>query len=192
MPLADLEFKGNTAYELRIGLVHENGTVKSFSYLYNFLNDKPIIEFGNRTELSKQGWSITSFSSEETSGEGATDGRAVNLIDGDLNSYWHSKWTGTAAIYPHQVVIDMGSLKSVEGVSMVQRNSLSRSVKDFEILYSNDGQSYVSAGNYILVNSGSVQYFKFSTKVSMRHLKIVAKSAHDGDKFAALAEIGAF
>ena len=192
MPLADLEFKGNTAYELRIGLVHENGTVKSFSYLFNFLNDKPILEFGNRTELSKQGWSITSFSSEETSGEGATDGRATNLIDGDLNSYWHSKWTGTAASYPHQIVIDMGGLKSVEGVSIVQRNSLSRSVKDFEILHSIDGQSFVSAGNYILVNSGSIQYFKFPNKLSIRHLKIVAKSAHDGDKFAALAEIGAF
>ncbi len=192
MPLADLEFKGNTKYELRIGLVHENGTVKSSSFLYEFLNGKPVLEFGSRVELNKQGWSINSFSSEETSGEGLTDGRALKLIDGDLNSYWHSKWTGTAASYPHQVSVDMGGIKLVEGISIAQRISLSRSVKDLEISYSVDGQNFTSAGNYVLANSNSIQYFKFATKQNIRYFKIVPKSAHDGDKFAALAELGAF
>ncbi|KQC00158.1 discoidin domain-containing protein [Pedobacter sp. Hv1] len=192
IPLADLEFKGNTEYELRIGLVHENGTVKSFSYLYKFVNNIPVLEFGTRNELSKQGWSVSSFSSEETSGEGATDGRADKLIDGDLNSYWHSKWTGTAANYPHQVTIDMGSAKSIDGIALAQRNTLSRSVKDFEILVSTDGQNFSSAGNYVLANSSSVQYFNLPTKQTIRYFKIIAKSAHDGDKYAALAEIGVY
>jgi len=192
IPLADLEFKGNTEYELRLGLVHENGTIKSFSYLYQFVNNLPVLEFGTRNELSKQGWSISAFSSEETSGEGATDGRAVKLIDGDLNSYWHSKWTGTAASYPHYVTIDIGSSRSIAGISIAQRSSLSRSVKDFEILLSTDGQNFSSAGNYTLVNSASIQYFNLPAQQTIRYFKIVAKSAHDGDKFAALAEVGAY
>lgn len=192
MPLADLEFKDQTEYELRIGLVHENGTVRSFSYLYKFVNNLPVLAFGTRTELSKEGWSIHSFSSEETSGEGATDGRAAKLIDGDLNSYWHSRWTGTSAIYPHQVTIDMGASKLVEGIALAQRNTLSRSVKDFELLWSTDGSNFNSAGNYVLANSSSVQYFTLPTKQNIRYIRIVSKTAHDGDKFAALAEIGAY
>ncbi|TKC05716.1 discoidin domain-containing protein [Pedobacter polaris] len=190
--LSDLQYKGNTPYELRIGLVNENGTVSTFSYLYKFENDIPVLDFSTRTEINKQGWSISEVSSEETSGEGTINGKASKLIDNDLSTYWHSRWSGTAATYPHQITIDMGNVKLVEGISLSQRNTLSRSVKSFEYLTSSNGIDFVSAGNFELANSTSIQYFKLPNKQSLRYIKIIAKSAYDGSNFAALAEIGAF
>ncbi len=191
IPLSDLEFKGNTEYELRLKLVHENGTVTVFNYVYKFVNNVPVLDFSTPAELSKTGWSV-SASSEETSGEGKNNGRALQLIDGNPDTYWHSKWSTPAAAGPHQVTIDFGGLKSVLGVSLTQRNNLSRAVKDFELLYSTDGIKFSSAGNFVLLNNATTQYFKLPVKKSVRFIRIMAKSAYDGQKFTSLAEIGVF
>jgi hypothetical protein len=101
------------------------------------------------TELSKTGWSINSFSSEETSGEGAINGRAATLIDGSYSTYWHSRWTTSATSYPHQIVIDLGSSKSSNGLSLVQRSGLSRAIKNFQVLTSTDNINFTSVNNYV-------------------------------------------
>lgn len=143
-------------------------------------------------ELSKTGWTINSFSSEETSGEGATNGRAATLIDGSFSTYWHSRWTSTATSYPHQVVIDLGSSKTAKGLSLVQRNSLARAVKDFQVLTSTDNVTFTAVNNYTAQNATGAQYFAFGSSKTFRYLKVIANNAHDGLQFAALAEIGLY
>ncbi len=143
-------------------------------------------------ELSKSGWSINSFSSEETSGEGAVNGRAATLIDGSQSTYWHSRWTTTAANYPHQIVIDLGSNKTAKGLSLVQRNSLSRAVKNFQVLTSTDNVNFTAVNNYVAQNAAGVQYFDFGSTKTLRYLKVIANSAQDGLQFAALAELGLY
>ncbi|MGW7438571.1 discoidin domain-containing protein [Streptomyces sp. NPDC054849] len=54
-------------------------------------------------DLSRTGWTATA-SDEETSGE---NGRAANVLDGNADTLWHSKWTGTPAPLPHSITIDM-------------------------------------------------------------------------------------
>jgi hypothetical protein len=193
MPINDLAEKSdNIPYELKVKLVHENGTVVETIYSYSFQGGVPILNFSTRDELSKQGWTIASFSSEETSGEGAVNGRAATLIDGSAASYWHSKWTGSAASYPHEVVIDLGSIKTANGLSVTQRSGLNRAVKDAELFTSNDGVSFTSVSNYMFSNTNGAQYFNFSSAKSFRYIKLVTKSAWDGLQFAALAEIGLY
>ncbi|MDX6762274.1 galactose oxidase-like domain-containing protein [Streptomyces sp. F8] len=53
--------------------------------------------------LDRAGWTATA-SDEETTGE---NGRAANVLDGDANTIWHSKWTAPAAALPHTITIDM-------------------------------------------------------------------------------------
>ncbi|MGM9475742.1 M60 family metallopeptidase [Pedobacter sp. GSP4] len=143
-------------------------------------------------ELSKSGWSINSFSSEETSGEGAVNGRAATLIDGSQSTYWHSRWTSTATSYPHQIVIDLGANKSAKGLSLVQRSSLSRAVKNFQVLTSTDNVNFTAVNNYVAQNAAGVQYFAFGSTLTLRYLKVIANSAHDGLQFASLAELGLY
>ncbi len=193
MPIADLKEKADgMQYELKVKLVHENGSVTETIYNYMFSAGKPVLDFSTKTEISKQGWSMVSFSSEETSGEGTVNGRAVTLIDGNASTYWHSKWSSSAASYPHTLVIDMGSMKTVNGLSLTQRSGLSRSVKDFELQYSTDGTDFIPIGNYVAAKSNGVQYFSFGQASSFRYFKVITKSAWDGLQFASLAELGMY
>lgn len=144
------------------------------------------------TELSKTGWSINSFSSEETSGEGAINGRAATLIDGSHSTFWHSRWTTSATSYPHQIVIDLGSSKSANGLSLVQRSGLSRAIKNFQILTSTDNINFTSVNNYVAQNAAGVQYFAFGSTKTLRYLKVIMTSAQDGLQFASLAELGLY
>jgi len=144
------------------------------------------------TELSKSGWSINSVSSEEISGEGAVNGRAVTLIDGNENTFWHSRWTSSATSYPHQVVIDLGSSKSAKGLSLVQRSGLSRAIKNFQVLTSTDNVNFTAVNNYVAQNAAGVQYFAFGSAKTFRYLKVIATSAQDGLQFASLAELGLY
>lgn len=193
MPVADLvEKNDNIPYEFKVKLVHENGTIVETFYSYTFLGGLPVISFSTKDEMSKQGWSIASFSSEETGGEGLVNGRASALIDGNASTYWHSRWTGNSAVYPHEFVIDMGSVKVANGLSVLQRGGLSRAVKDAELFISNDGGSFTSVGTYLFSNVNGVQYFNFNAPKSFRYFKLVAKSAWDGLQFASLAELGLY
>ncbi|MFB7980546.1 discoidin domain-containing protein [Streptomyces vinaceus] len=54
-------------------------------------------------DLSRTGWTATA-GDEETTGE---NGRAANVLDGDANTLWHSRWSGTPAPLPHSITIDM-------------------------------------------------------------------------------------
>lgn len=194
MPIADLQYKAdNIPYELKVKLVQENGNVIESIYSYTFLNGVPVLNFSTRNEISKLGWSVASFSSEETSGGTAPSyGLAVNLIDGNATTYWHSRWTSAATDYPHQFVIDMGSTKTANGLSVTQRASLQRAIKNAELFTSTDGVSFTSAGNYVFANANGLQYFDFAAPKNFRYFKIVASSAWDGLQFASLAEIGMY
>jgi hypothetical protein len=179
-------------YELRVKLVHENGHVTQTSYNYLFNAGIPILDFSTKPEINKQGWKISSFSSEESSGEGTINGRANTLIDGNGSTYWHSKWTGSSTSYPHDFVVDMGVTNTVKGFTLIQRSGLSRAIKDFELLSSVDGVSFVSIKNFTAANTNGNQYFTFDTSRTFRYFKVVSKSAWDGQAFAAIAEVGMF
>ncbi|MES2653576.1 MAG: discoidin domain-containing protein [Bacteroidota bacterium] len=192
IPVAELEYKDNVEYQLRVKLVHTNGAVTSTSYSYSFVNSIPMLTFSTRSELSKNGWSVVTSSSEETSGEGATNGRAINVVDGSNATYWHTKWTGQATNYPHFFVVDIASLKNAGGFALSQRIGLSRSIKDFELLISTNGTDFTSLGNFIAKNSEGAQYFDFNSQKNFRYIKVISKSAWDGLQYAALAEIGLY
>lgn len=193
MPISDLQYKSdNIPYELKVKLVHQNGNVTETIYSYTFLSGKPVLNFTTRNEISKIGWSVVSFSSQETSGESAPNGPATKLIDGNTSTYWHSQWTSTGAIYPHQFVIDMGSSKTANGLSITQRSGLGRAIKNAELFTSTDGVNFTSAGTYTFANTNGTQYFDFAAPKTFRYFEIVANNAWDGLQFASLAEVGMY
>jgi hypothetical protein len=189
MPISDLKYKDGSPYELKVKLVHDNGNVTETIYNYEFVNGIPVIKFSSRDELSKTGWNVINVSSQETADE---DGKSANLIDGMINTYWHSQYSGTTATYPHSFTVDMAAAKQVKGISITQRNGLQRAVKDLEILYSTDGTSFVSAGSFVLANVNGAQYINLPSPQTIRYYKIIAKSSYDGQPFAALSEVGAY
>ncbi|GGK45980.1 MULTISPECIES: DUF3472 domain-containing protein [Flavobacteriaceae] len=144
------------------------------------------------TILDRSNWSVLSFSSQEDTGGEGTTGRAADVLDDDLNTYWHSCWNGCDAAPPHHIIIDMGQSNTVDGFSFSQRQTLSRAVKDIEIQISSDNTNWESLGDFVLQNIKSKQYIGFSEEKSFRYFKFIVKSAHDGSKNATMAEISTY
>ncbi len=95
--------------------------------------------------ISKTGWTAEA-SSEELNGEGASNGRAAQAIDGNVNTFWHSKWQNTELPFPHTLTIDMKSSVYVTRVDLAARQNASNGFRKFNIEGSDDGSSWTSLG----------------------------------------------
>ena len=85
-------------------------------------NKTYVANFQKDPKLDRAGWTVTA-SSEEASGEGAGNGVASCIVDGDPNTFWHSKWQGGEAGYPHWFMIDMKASKSFDAFEYVSRGT---------------------------------------------------------------------
>ena len=68
--------------------------------------------------LDRAKWKVAYVDSEETAQE---DGSAENLIDGDVDSIWHSVWSVAHKGQPHTVVFDLGETVSASAVRLTPR-----------------------------------------------------------------------
>jgi hypothetical protein len=54
--------------------------------------------------------------------------------DGDLSTIWHTEFVGASPGYPHELTIDLGAIRDVEGLLYVPRqDSPNGRIRDFEI-----------------------------------------------------------
>ncbi|WP_404954519.1 discoidin domain-containing protein [Streptomyces sp. 147326] len=89
--------------------------------------------------LDRTGWTATA-SDEETAGE---NGRAANVLDGNTNTLWHSKWSGTATPLPHTLTIDMRQTSVVSALVYHPRaDGPNGRIGEYGISLSTDGQSW--------------------------------------------------
>jgi YVTN family beta-propeller protein len=102
----------------------------------------------NGQPFSRAGWTVTA-DSEETSGE---DGRALRALDGSDSTFWHTRWTGdNLPGYPHHLIIDMTSPRTVGGFSILFRQDANAGrVKDWDLYGSNDGSNWNLLGSGML------------------------------------------
>ncbi|MFN7928225.1 MAG: discoidin domain-containing protein [Blastocatellia bacterium] len=94
----------------------------------------------NNAVLNRTGWTITT-DSQETQGE---DGRAVNAIDGNINTIWHTQWYTTTPTHPHWVVLDMKAGFALSALRYLPRQggAINGTIADYKIYVSNDGVTW--------------------------------------------------
>jgi len=67
----------------------------------------------------------------------------ANAGDGDLSTIGHTEFVGATPGYPHELVVDLGSPRNVEGLIYVPRQDMSNGrVKDFQVRISDDGKTW--------------------------------------------------
>ena len=119
-----------------------NGEVVSTitSVVDNTEGDKTYVaNFQRDPKLDRSGWTVTA-SSQEASGEGAGNGVASCIIDGNNSTFWHSQWSGSEPGYPHWFMIDMKEVKSFDEFEYVSRGNGT----------SDDGTNNGNILNYVL------------------------------------------
>ena len=121
--------------------------------------------------IAKDKWTIRTVSSEETSSENAA---AANAIDGNLNTIWHTQYSGTAATAPHSVTVDMGEEHQVCGflaMPRLDKNSTNGLVREFLLEVSTDaktwtlvsGSSWMPYGAEVYFAPRQARYFRFTS-----------------------------
>jgi hypothetical protein len=147
----------------------------------------------NPDPYAKSNWKVSSFSSQEPSGEGPPNGLASSIIDGDVNTFWHSQWSGPVATPPHVLTVDMGKSLAVNGFVFTQRQSLTRNIKNMKVETSDNGTTWtVASGSpFLLTQTAPAQTKTLPATVNCRYIRLTVASqsdVYDGSQFAALGE----
>ncbi len=145
----------------------------SFTMTYNKIESVPL--------------EVLSVSSEEPNG-----GRAVNMVDNDPSTMWHSIYSITLAPYPHRADFDAGEVKTMKGFTYTPREGGGNgNVKDYDIFVSMDGKEWgepVVKGTF--ANNDDTKRVMFDTPVRARYIRFRALSEQNGQEFASCAEFG--
>ncbi|MCS3552422.1 MULTISPECIES: M60 family metallopeptidase [unclassified Sphingobacterium] len=133
-------------------------------------------------------WLVIDYTNQET---GAENGRAANIIDGNANTFWHSRWSSNPETYPYFITVDMKSSKTVSGFTLTQRNG-SRKVREIEIQVSQNNTNWTNLGTFTLQENSVPQNIDLPSTQSFRYFKLVFKSAFDFTQNAAMAEVSVY
>ena len=92
----------------------------------------------NGQPLGMEGAKIAYVDSEERTKE---DGQAENAIDGQTANYWHTEWSAASPPHPHRLILDLGSVREINGLRYTPRQGDQRvtgRIKEYSIYVGND------------------------------------------------------
>ncbi|MFH8990165.1 discoidin domain-containing protein [Streptomyces sp. NPDC017940] len=129
-------------------------------------------------DLPRTGWTATA-SDEETS---SSSDRAANVLDGDADTIWHSRYSGTPQPLPHSISIDMKSARDVSALTYQPRTSGANGrVGAYTVTTSTDGTTFgapVASGTW--KDDDTVKGATFSRTVSARYVRLTATTEAGG------------
>lgn len=90
-------------------------------------------------KMNKSGWKIPGYNdsndgtigySSQQKGDG---GGVLSIIDDNLATYWHARYSSPASAYPHWFIIDLGEEVSIAKVGMARRQGDNRGQKGYQV-----------------------------------------------------------
>jgi PKD repeat protein len=143
----------------------------------------------NTTRIPRTGWKVAYSDSEEPS-----YWRGANAIDGNANTFWHTKWSSGSAAYPHEIQIDLGQTYQINGFCYLPRQdgNVNGTIKQYEFYLSSDGVAWGSSIAAGAFGSGtSAKEVLFAQKAG-RYVRLRALSEVNGNPWASMAELDVF
>lgn len=156
-----------------------------------YSNEVVIPEIVRHTmEIPKADWIVVFVDSEETAGE---DGRAVNAIDGNTNTIWHTEWKERKPKHPHEIQIDLGSWYVINAFSYLPRQDGSENgtIAGYQFFVSGSKVNFglpVAIGEFAA--NTDLKVVTLNTPVVGRYIRLVATSEINGRDYTSAAEIG--
>lgn len=186
-------------YLFPIKLVNvEGGMEASSNWSVAYIKISVIDDPYGLPKTDRNGWSVVDCSTEETVGENAP---ASNVLDGNINTIWHSKWYAGEAKPPHHITIDMGAEQNLIGVQYRTRSSGRGCPRELTVEVSTDNVSWSTAKAYVDVEVGNnieVKLF-FDEPVRAKYFRLyITKCARNywggvyNDNYACLSEVNGY
>ena len=119
------------------------------------------------------------------------EGDPEHAVDGNPDTFWHSRWSSNEAQPPHFLVIDYARPLDIAGLDYTARTDMDNGhVRDYELYASLDGNQWgkpVAHGHF---HPESIEEtIQLATPVRARYLKFVMLSEQHGRPFATVAEL---
>ena len=149
--------------------------------------------------IDRSGWTAAADSYENA--EGDSDGNALNLIDGRLNSIWHSNYDRGKGSqnFPYNVIFTLGKSTTFQSFSYTPRQEsedYNGNLKEYELYYSTSLSALTAdSSEWKLLKKGSFSYngvnpiyVNLDSPCTAAQLKLKAISANNGLAFGCGAE----
>ncbi|MDQ0106574.1 hypothetical protein J2T02_001685 [Chitinophaga terrae (ex Kim and Jung 2007)] len=149
---------------------------------------------------NRANWKVTAVSTDEPA-EGGGNGLGKCAIDDNPSTYWQSKWAGSEPGPPHDITIDMGEIKTLHGIALMNRDFSGSWATDghgqpktIRIAISDDGSNWTDNGGFSNLPHPEGQPFTkffFSTYKTCRYFKVTVTDVYATNS-TNIAELGAF
>ena len=117
-----------------------------------------------------------------------TDGAAVNIIDGNPKTYWHSHYT-QSLVMPQTITFDFGKEVTIDQFNLLNRqNNTNALIKEYRLEGSTDNTNWTTLSDSELTATQKWQSVPFN-KATVRYVRFSVDSVHSGSKWAAIAEL---
>lgn len=137
-------------------------------------------------KLNPSQWTLSVSSVEEADGGPYI---ADYMLDGDLNTFWHSRYTSSPCQFPHTINIDLKRKVELQKFGFCHRQT-SIQAKGVEIYGTNSvNGTYQKFMAFDLAQDKAMQYFTIGAPVVYRYIRIILTTSPSADKNAALAEL---
>jgi len=143
-------------------------------------------EIGVEPYTDRAKWRIVSASSYQPN-----EGEPANAIDGNLDTFWHSRWSPDVPKHPHELVVDLGSVTRIAAVVYTDRADMTNGrVRDYEIYLSEDGKTWGEpAAKGRLGRPAGEHTIRLASPVAARFMRFVALSEVNNQDYASIAEL---
>lgn len=138
-----VDIQPGSTFEYRSLYIPEEEAIDTFATAWKTYEEA----FPSEYKFDRNNWTVLAVSDETASDGGGKDA----LIDDDLNSWWHSNYTGEDTPLPHWAVIDMLSSKKISKIE-VYRRSGSTDTKSIEVYVGNNPDA--AATNWVRLAAG--------------------------------------
>ncbi len=156
--------------------------IQEKGYLFidkNYWTYNPTTDTGGTGSINfdpydKGNWNVIDFSAQQKYDGTAPNGLASSIVDGDIDTYWHSEYSPDNPLPPHFITVDMGSELAIKGFKIWQRQGggTSRHLKKIGIKISVDGDTWTDLGTYPLLDNDNEQDINFGSTKNFRYFKV--------------------
>lgn len=176
------DFKEGTSFQFSSSFIPEEFSIDTFSVDWE--------QYEGLYKYDRSSWSVL-----EVSDETASDGGGKNtLLDGNLGSYWHSRWDGGNIPLPHWAIIDMTSPKKIAKIEAYRRpgNGDAKTIQYFVGPDPDaDATTWTKIGEAEFVSGRDnieISISNSSSTLTGRYLKLVLPDSNR-DPFTSIAEV---